>query len=132
MFEHELDERITVDSVQSYSEQFENFIKSGSARLIVAIVDSKIVGVIDYIAYSKGTLKIGSIGNIFVLEEYRKTGVGTGLASFAMEKLAREKCEYIVSGVRTENREAQKFWEKRGFKIDRLSNVNYSMRKELE
>lgn len=131
LHEHELDSRIAVSPMSSYKRQFEEMLENRSGVIALAECDSGVVGVIDYIAYRKGALRIGSIGNVFVLEGYRGRGIGSELIEYATDKLKGQKCRYIVSGVRVNNIEAQKFWKKSGFDIDVESIANYSMRKKL-
>jgi GNAT superfamily N-acetyltransferase len=45
-------------------------------------------GIIDYIAYTKGKPKIGSPANVFVLDEYRRKGIGTVLVRYAIRDLS--------------------------------------------
>lgn len=131
LYEHNLDPRITVGSEMSYRKHFEEILSNKSSLIALAELESQIVGIIDYITYKKGMLRVGSLGNVFVLEDYRGKGIGSKLIEYAMDKLRNKKCNYIISGVRVNNSDAQNFWKKRGFTIDEESIVNYSMRKEL-
>src|SRR5271170_1222318 len=110
LYEHSLDKRITVDSEKSYIKLFQEILENKSNNVVIAEYDSKIVGIIDYIAYKKGKLRIGSLGNAFVLDEYRGKGIGSKLADYAVNKLKRYRCKFIRSGVRVNNKRAQKFW----------------------
>ncbi len=131
LYEHSLDKRIKVDFEKSYIKQFEEIFKNKSNIIVIAEYDSKAVGIIDYISYKKGKLKIGSLGNAFVLKEYRGKGIGSKLADYVVNKLKKQKCKFIRSAVRVNNKKAQKFWKKRGFKIDFDSIVDYAIRKDL-
>lgn len=53
------------------------------------------------------------------------------LVEHVMDQFRSQKCELVTSGVRIKNREAQKFWKKRGFEIDPESEANCSIKKEL-
>lgn len=131
IYENGLDERITVGSEGSYEKYFEEILGNKSSIVVIAQHNSSTIGIIDYISYRKGKLKIGSLGNIFVQAEYRGKGIGSKLAQYALDQLKNQECKYIISGVRVKNERAQKFWENRGFKVDLESVVNYSMRKDL-
>ncbi len=80
--------------------------------MILAEFDSTAAGIIDYAVYSRGKLKIGTLGNLFVLDEFRGKGIGSKLSEYALNKIERMECDFVNSGVRANNKEAQKFWEK--------------------
>ena len=109
-----------------------NSLQLDSRTPQLAECDSAVAGIIDYAVYSRGKLKIGTLGNLFVLDEFRGKGIGSELSEYVLNKIKRMECDFVNSGVRANNKEAQKFWEKRGFKIDFDSMANCSMRKELK
>ena len=131
LYEHSIDSRVNVCSEDSYAIQFSEMLEYKSNIVVLAEYDSNVVGVIDYMAYRKGSLRIGTLGNLFVLSEYRGKGIGSALADHVMGQLQSRCCQHILSGVRVNNDNAQKFWVKRGFKIDVESVTNYSMHMDL-
>ncbi|MDD1719829.1 MAG: GNAT family N-acetyltransferase [Methanoregulaceae archaeon] len=59
--------------------------------------------------------------NIFVLEEYRKTGVGSEMFRFCQEEAKKRGCEHMEWRVHTWNVPAIRFYEQCGGKcIDRI------------
>ncbi len=131
LYEHGLDKRVTIESKRSYLGRFKNILKDKSSIIAIAESDSMAVGVIEYVAYKRGMLTIGTLGNLFVLEEYRGNGIGSQLVGHVVEKLKEKGCSTIRSGVRVRNKKAQRFWRGKGFKIDLTSITDYSMAKDL-
>lgn len=50
-------------------------LENRSNWVAIAVYESKIAGIIDYSTYNRGKLKIGSLGNVFVVDDYRRKGL---------------------------------------------------------
>jgi len=88
-------------------------------RIAVAEVDGEIVGYsFSYVSrkpYFFRLGKFGFIGDVFVLEQFRKRGIGRMLAEDAHEFFRRLNVKQVELLVATKNIETIKFWEKLGY-----------------
>jgi ribosomal protein S18 acetylase RimI-like enzyme len=130
LFEHSLDSRIEVSSEKKYRKEILQKFKDESDFFIVAECNSKVVGFISYTTWKQGKIIGGAIDDMFIMDGYRRSGIGKRLARYALNELKKQKCRFVKSGVRPKNINAHKFWRKQGFKIHYHSQPGYSMQKE--
>ncbi len=86
--------------------------------LLVAEVSNQIVGYIswyNYIDLAYKDEKHVELDNIFVLEEYRKMGIGTKLFEALKTKCKEDNIDYIVASTNFKNTNAISFYEKNNF-----------------
>jgi N-acetylglutamate synthase-like GNAT family acetyltransferase len=131
LFEHDLDKRVEVESVKKYKKDLHEMFENKTDIFIVAEDKSDVVGFMSYSIYRKGKITVGILSDTFVVDSYRGKGIGNNLFNYVMNEFKKRDCKFIKSGVRVKNKKAQKFWQKRGFKINFSSIVDYGMRKEL-
>jgi ribosomal protein S18 acetylase RimI-like enzyme len=131
LFEHSLDSRIEVSSEKKYRKEIPQKFKDESDVLIVAECNSRVVGFISYAVWKQGKMKEGAIGDMFIIDAYRRRGVGKCLVRYVLNEMKKQKCKFVKSGVRPKNRNSQKFWRKQGFKIDYQYQPSYSIKKEV-
>lgn len=112
--------------VEPYSEEdlkYE-FFKNPVNKIIVAIIDNKVVGFIDYLI----TFNSSTIMQVAVTEEYRKNGIATQLLS-EMEKSFPKEGEDIVETitleVRESNEKAKGLYLKNGYEIVTIKKQYY-------
>ncbi len=88
-------------------------------RIAVAEVDGEIVGYsFSYISrkpYFFRLGKFGFIGDVFVLDKFRRRGIGKMLAEDAHQFFRRLNVKQVELLVATQNVETIKFWEKLGY-----------------
>ena len=113
---------------------YELLYKNYPKAFLVAKVENKIVGYVmcrvEHSFRMEGFLprfsKIGHIVSIGVIPEFRKMGIGTSLMEKAMEALKNYySCYSVYLEVRVSNVPAIKFYEKLGFKINRVIHGYY-------
>lgn len=94
-------------------------LKDPDYRIAVAEIENEIVGYsFSYISrkpYFFRLGKFGFIGDVFVLEQFRKQGIGRKLADDAHEFFRRRKVEQVELLVATKNVDTIRFWEKLGY-----------------
>lgn len=112
--------------VEPYSEEdlkYE-FFKNPVNKIIVAIIDNKVVGFIDYLI----TFNSSTIMQVAVTEEYRKNGIATQLLS-EMEKSFPKEGEDVVETitleVRESNEKAKGLYLKNGYEIVTIKKQYY-------
>jgi ribosomal-protein-alanine N-acetyltransferase len=70
--------------------------------------------------------KVGHVVSIGVLPDYRRLGIGSELMNRAMETLKNiYKCSEVYLEVRVSNEAAINFYDRLGFKIDRVIKHYY-------
>ncbi len=101
---------------------FKNYLRElmrkRNAKIYVAEVEGKIVG------YAIGRItshpalrgRIGKITDIFVLENYRRIGIGNALVKELLKWFKKKNVKNIILSVATANKTGLKFWKKQGFK----------------
>ena len=108
-----------------YAKFFKRCIYSTTRQLLVTEYDGEIVGyILGEISSRPSTFKIRNIGTIndmFVVEKFRKSGVGkqllTELLNWIKNKKSKyPKLNYIELSVHTKNIIGQRAWAKYGFK----------------
>ena len=100
-------------------EYYRGQIESESARIYLATAHAKNVGYlhakIQKAQEGKKTLTIGEIDGVFVLEEYRRKGIGTHLYKLAKEWLKSYEVQRIQLNVASRNSAGLFFWNSLGF-----------------
>jgi ribosomal protein S18 acetylase RimI-like enzyme len=129
LFEHKLDARIEVDSERKYKKDLLQMFKDKSDTFILAEDGPIVVGLISYTIWKQGSKKASAIGDIFIIDAYRRKGIGKRLIRYVLKELKRQKCRFVQSGVRPKNKIGIDFWQKQGFKIN--YQPGYSMGKRL-
>ena len=97
-------------------EEIEGYLNKGA--VVVAIVDSKIIGYLSGIIEKDLYEKFGHIGEIFVSKEFRNKGISTRLKDKFVEFLKQKKINLCRIDVNPDN-PAQEAYKKWGFKIDK-------------
>ncbi len=123
-----------IDSI--FKKEFYSILHSRKSLLIVAEEKSKLIGYIQGVLFSKQSLqkiffnslctKMGYVGDIFVLKEFRRKGVATFLINEFVRNLKNRKYEEICLLVNKKNKNATNFYDKLDFKISR-----YEMKKKI-
>lgn len=94
-------------------------IKQSDCRLSVAESDGELIGFCySYISQKPKYFKLdkfGFIGDLFVLQEYRRCGIGKSLVEDAIDFFAGKKIKQIELLVAMKNVGTVKFWESMGF-----------------
>lgn len=93
-------------------------INSPSARILVAKIDSKIVGTITGHVYNRPAVRLSSVGVIYSLwvsTQYRKQGIGQSLLDSIEQQLTFMGAQSFQVGWDTANIYASKWWQKRGY-----------------
>ena len=98
-------------------EYFQDRIKTGFSA--IAIFNGKVVGYIvgglDSTQPWRKITKIGSLDNMFVLEQYRSLNVGSKLASEFFRWCKKKKINRVRVAVSHQNFKAVNFYKKNGF-----------------
>lgn len=128
----EINEKVLPENYPFYF--YELLYKNYPKSFLIAKIEEKIVG---YVmcrvehSFRMGVFlphfsKIGHVVSIGILPEYRRLGIGTSLMEKAMDALKTHYfCDYIYLEVRVSNIPAIKFYEKLGFKINRVIKGYY-------
>jgi GNAT superfamily N-acetyltransferase len=112
-FEKEPDAVIT--SPEDYKEAFKKGLISGH---LAKTVDGKIIGMtLFYETFSTWKGKMLYLEDFFVLQEYRKNGVGDLLFDAYVKEAKIRKCTSLKWQVLDWNDQAVRFYEKRGAEI---------------
>jgi ribosomal-protein-alanine N-acetyltransferase len=113
---------------------YELLYRNYPKAFFVAKVDNKIVGYImcrvEHSFRVSGIIpkfsKVGHVVSIGVLPDYRRLGIGSELMNRAMETLKNiYKCSEVYLEVRVSNEAAINFYDRLGFKIDRVIKHYY-------
>ncbi len=129
IYHHELDKKNLGDkklkrgSIKNIKENeskiLKGDLKNNSTTIFIAIEKSKIVGFITLSLLEKNAnikSKRGEINDLFILEDYRKKGIGKMLIKKAISFFKSQKVKLILLNVDSNNFSALKFYEKIGFK----------------
>jgi len=130
LYEHSTDNLIKVSSEKEYRKEIRDVFKNKSAIFIIAEENGKLIGFVNYSIDNRGNLKIGVLQDIFIEGDYRGKRIGKKLADYVINIMKKQKCKFVKSAVRVKNKNAQKFWQSLGFKIN-FKPREYSMRKAL-
>ncbi len=127
-----INERVLPENYPYYF--YELLYRNYPKAFLVARIDDKIVGYVmcrvEHSFKVTGFLpkfsKVGHVVSIGILPKYRRLGIGTELMKKAMEALKDYyECVEVYLEVRVSNTPAIKFYEKLGFKIDRIIRGYY-------
>ncbi len=95
-------------------------IRDRSSRLLVAIVDGKIVGyILGWVKERPPVFKlrkVGCISDFFVIEEFRRRGIGEKLVQRMLAWFMNKKLNHVELVVTSRNKLGLTVWEKLGFK----------------
>lgn len=86
--------------------------------IYIALIDKEIVGYLAgsiHVENSYNTTSIAELDNMFILEEYRKYGIGTKLFNEFKEYCKKNKIEELKVTASSKNTNAIKFYQKNGF-----------------
>lgn len=86
--------------------------------IYIALIDKEIVGYLAgsiHVENSYNTTSIAELDNMFILEEYRKYGIGTKLFNEFKEFCKKNKIEELKVTASSKNTNAIKFYQKNGF-----------------
>ena len=97
-------------------EEFEDYINKGC--IVVAIIDSKIIGYLAGIIEEDLYERFGHIGEVFISKNFRNKGISTKLKDKFIEFLKSKKINLCRIDV-NQNNLAQEAYKKWGFKIDK-------------
>jgi ribosomal protein S18 acetylase RimI-like enzyme len=99
--------------------ELEQRLSDPNYHLAVAEIDGGIVGYcLSYISKKPYFFKLGKfgfIGDLFVLDKYRRNGIGTLLVEDAHAFFRRKKIRQVELLVANKNVNTIKFWEKLGY-----------------
>src|SRR3989344_6595871 len=105
-----------------------NFFKDAHYSKFIAIQDNRVVGVVVFSI----TLDTGNIDFIFVDEQYRSKNIGKTLIAEVEYFLKLKKADGLGVNCGIENKKAQKFYKREGFKkvgkvLNYFSNNNWQI-----
>lgn len=86
--------------------------------IYIALVDKEIVGYLAgsiHVENSYNTTSIAELDNMFILEEYRKYGIGTKLFNEFKEYCKKSNIQELKVTASSKNKNAIKFYQKNGF-----------------
>jgi len=102
-----------------FSHEMLEKLKESDCRLSVADADGELIGFCySYISQKPKYFKLdkfGFIGDLFVMEEYRRCGIGKTLVKDAIDFFAKNKIKQIELLVAVKNEGTIQFWESMGF-----------------
>jgi ribosomal protein S18 acetylase RimI-like enzyme len=106
-------------ATEIFSREMLEKLKEYDSRLTVAESDGELIGFCySYISQKPKFFrldKFGFIGDLYVLPEYRRGGIGKALVKDAVDFFARRKIKQIELLVSVKNENTIKFWESLGF-----------------
>jgi len=97
-------------------EEFKDYLNKGA--IVTAITNNKIIGYLSGIIEEDLYERIGHIGEVFVLREFRNKGVSTKLKDKFIEFLKLKNISICRIDVNPDN-SAHEVYKKWGFKIDK-------------
>ena len=97
-------------------EEFKDYLNKGA--IVTAITNNKIIGYLSGIIEEDLYERIGHIGEVFVLREFRNKGVSTRLKDKFIEFLKLKNISICRIDVNPDN-SAHEVYKKWGFKIDK-------------
>lgn len=102
-----------------FSREMLEKLKEYDSRLTVADSDGELIGFCySYISQKPKFFKLakfGFIGDLFVMPEYRRSGIGRALVKDAIDFFTGRKIKQIELLVAIKNENTIKFWESLGF-----------------
>jgi len=106
--------------VGPFARELQQRLSDPNYRLAVVEFDDELVGYcLSYVSKKPYFFKLGKfgfIGDLFVLENYRRNGFGRMLVDDANAFFKRKKVEQVELLVANDNVNTVKFWEKLGYK----------------
>jgi ribosomal protein S18 acetylase RimI-like enzyme len=106
-------------STEIFSQEMLEKIKESDCRLAVADIDGELIGFCySYISQKPRYFKLskfGFIGDLYVVPEYRRGGIGRALVKDALDFFAGKRIKQIELLVAVKNTGTIKFWESLGF-----------------
>jgi len=110
---------INKKATEIFSREMLEKLKETDSRLAVADSDGELIGFCySYISQKPKYFrlnKFGFIGDLYVIPEYRRSGVGKALVRDAIDFFNRKKIKQIELLVAVKNEDTIKFWESLGF-----------------
>ena len=107
---------ISEKSKKFITEEFNDYLTKGS--IVVAILDSEIIGYLAGIVEEDLYEKVGHIGEVFISKKFRNKGISTNLKDKFIDFLQSKKISVCRIDVNPNN-PAQEAYKKWGFKIDK-------------
>jgi ribosomal protein S18 acetylase RimI-like enzyme len=119
--------RLVEENKEHYHKYLEKDLRYENRGLFIAIEKKKIIGMIlaQYfkpLPISKYKKK-GYISNLYILEQYRKKGIGKKLIERSLDWLKKNNTEYVSLEIHIDNEDAKKIYKKFGFKNYTLKMV---------
>ena len=108
--------RISEKSEKFILDEFEDYLNKGT--ILVAIVDSKIIGYLAGIIEENLYEKFGYVGEVFVSKEFRNKGISTKLKDKFIVFLKEKNVNLCRIDVKPDN-PSQEAYKKWGFKLDK-------------
>ena len=110
---------ITKKATEVFSGEMLEKLKEYDSRLSVAESEGQLIGFCySYISQKPKYFrlsKFGFIGDLYVMPEYRRGGVGKALVQDALDFFTKRKIKQIELLVAMKNENTIKFWESMGF-----------------
>ena len=117
-FDHSFEVKAKI--VGRFARELQTHLDDPNYRLAVVELNRELVGYcLSYISKKPYFFKLGKfgfIGDLFVLEDYRRHGYGRMLVDDAVTFFKRKKVEQIELLVANDNVNTIKFWERMGYK----------------
>jgi GNAT superfamily N-acetyltransferase len=125
--------RITKEGKRLTKQKVEDTLTDSNSRLFVAEMNGQIIGfahgqVVHRIDYSPET--VGAINTVYVVEKFRRKGVGARLVEEMCEFFKSEGVDHVTLRYILGNKEAERFWMKLGF--EQMITTARADLKELE
>lgn len=95
---------------------FSKAIKNTSEKFYIVYLDSAPIGIVIFCNTQESN--VGEIKAIYLLNNYQRQGFGHEIMDFAIKMLKQDGNTCFVLWVLEDNRQAQSFYEKYGFKFD--------------
>lgn len=107
--------------------EFLEILKDKKTLLLVVEENKKLIGYMHSTFFKNIYRKLGYIGDIFVLKEFRRKGIATKLINEFIKILKNKRYEKITLSVNIKNKNAIHLYEKLRFHIQ-----HYDFEKELK
>lgn len=118
--------RVTKDSDSKYLNYLVGSLKSDNVIYGIAIATdtSDIMGYIRSSIVNRAPIfqfsRIGMINEIFIMNQFRNSGLGTALVNWTIPWFRERKVEYLEIEVAAQNIQGIRFWQKHEFKQYKL------------